>query len=81
MKKKASKKRKSNSSLSQSLRKREHDALVRRHRQVVFLNDREKALVEEYCRRNKEKSKSALIRKIVVERHLTELGQNPPTLF
>ncbi len=66
---------------SVSFSQKERDALIRRHRQCVFLNDREKLLIDEYCRRNKVKSRSALIRKIVIERLLTDLGENPPTLF
>lgn len=74
-------KKKTEHSDSFSFSQRERDALIRRHRQCVFLNDREKLLIDEYCRKNKVKSRSALIRKIVIERLLTDLGENPPTLF
>lgn len=60
---------------------REREALRRRHRQVVLFNDRELTLINEYCRRNNISAKSSMMRQIIIEKLLTDLGQNPPTLF
>ncbi len=81
MAKSVKKKKKSKRSTLASLSQKEREALVRKHRQVFLLNNREKTLIDDYCQRNKIRSRSALVRKIVIERLLTELGENPPTLF
>ncbi len=75
------KKRKAESSIDISLIEKERRALKRRHRKVVLFNDRELSLIEEYCRSHKISSKSSMMRSIVMEKLLTDLGQNPPTLF
>lgn len=77
----SSRKAKKKQNLSESLLARERMALKRKHRRTVFLNDRELALLNEYCRNNKVKSKSALIRRALIDRLLEEMGKNPPTLF
>lgn len=64
-----------------SVRMREKEALRRRHRKVVLFNDREMALINSYCDKHNIKAKSALIRRIVIEKLLMEAGENPPTLF
>ncbi len=75
------KNKKKKSGLEPSFMAKERMALKRRHRKTVFLNDRELALLNEYCHANKVKSKSALIRRIVIEELLTQMGKNPPSLF
>lgn len=60
---------------------REKAALLHRHRQVVRFNDRELAALNEYCEAKKITNKSALLRRIIMERVLTDMGENPPTLF
>ena len=64
-----------------SLLEKERKALRRHHRKVVFFNDREMALINEYCKSHKISSRSAMMRSIVIERILTDMGENPPTLF
>lgn len=56
-------------------------ALVRRHRQVIYLNDKEKAAVEEYCSRFGVKNVSTIFREATMERILSQLDECPPSLF
>ena len=56
-------------------------ALLRRHRQVIYLNDLERSAIDEYCRRFNTRSRSALLRESIMERILNELEENHPTLF
>ena len=56
-------------------------SLRRTHRQVIYLNDQELAAVEEYCRQFKISNRSPLFRQAIMERILTVLDQNHPTLF
>lgn len=60
---------------------KERMALRRDCRKSVLFNSREISAIDEYCRRFKIKSKSALIRKAVMEQVLKELDENHPTLF
>lgn len=76
-----SKNKKAKKGMDPMLIAKEKEALKRRHRKTVLFNDRENSLLEEYCVKNNVKAKSALIRRIVMERLLTEMGQNPPSLF
>ena len=59
---------------------KEKQALKRRHRKTILFNDRELALIDEYCQ-NKISYKSVMMRRIIMEKLLTDMGQNPPTLF
>ena len=56
-------------------------SLKRVHRKSVLFNTRELAAIDEYCRKFKVRSRSALIRQSVMERVLTGLEENHPTLF
>lgn len=56
-------------------------ALVRRHRQVMYLNDSEIAAIRQYCEKFRVASKASLFRKAVMEKVLSELDDNHPTLF
>lgn len=56
-------------------------SLVRNHRQVILFNKKEMNAIDEYCRRFKIKSKSAMLRQVVMERILGDLDENHPTLF
>ena len=55
--------------------------LLRRHRHVLLFNDGEMAAIEEYCSRFKVHSKSALFREAIMDKVLSELEENHPTLF
>lgn len=57
------------------------EALRRRHRQVIYLNDSEMAAVREYCDRFGIKARSAIFREATMERILAELSDSHPTLF
>lgn len=56
-------------------------ALRRDHRKVVRFNSSELAAIDEYCRRFKVASRSALIRQATMQRVLEGLEENHPTLF
>ena len=60
---------------------KQKDSLLRKHRQVIYLNDQELAAIDEYCRQFKISKRSALYRQAIMERILTVLDQNHPTLF
>jgi Ribbon-helix-helix protein, copG family. len=60
---------------------RQKSALRRTHRQVIYLNDSEKAAVEEYCSRYGVKTRSVIFREAAMERILAQLDEDHPTLF
>ena len=61
--------------------KKQKAALVRKHRQVIYLNDSEIAAVRQYCDKFRVGTKSVLFRKAIMEKILKELDDNHPTLF
>jgi hypothetical protein len=61
--------------------KKQRAALVRKHRQVIYLNDSELAAINLYCEKFRVGAKAALYRKAIMEKVLTELEDNHPTLF
>ena len=60
---------------------RQRASLRRNHRQVIYLNEKELAAIDEYCRQFKISAKSALYRQAIMERILAGLDENHPTLF
>ena len=60
---------------------KQKEAQRRNRRQVIYFNSSERAAIDEYCRRLKITSRSALLRQIIMERLLTELDEHHPTLF
>ena len=60
---------------------KQQEALVRKNRQVIYFNDREKAVMDVYCKRFKIKSKGALFREMIMEKIIESLEENHPTLF
>lgn len=56
-------------------------SLRRTKRKSVFFNQQELAAIDEYCRRFKVSSRSALIRNSVMKHVLEGLEENHPTLF
>lgn len=56
-------------------------SLVRSHRQVIYFNEKEMNAIDEYCRRFKVSSKSAMLRQAIIERVLSDMDENHPTLF
>ena len=61
---------------------RERASLIRKNRQVIYLNDKEMSAISEYCSRfNVHTGRSELYRKVIMEKILRELDENHPTLF
>jgi len=60
---------------------KQRESMRRVHRKAVLFNDNELSAIDEYCRRFKVRSRSALIRQAVMERVLRGLEENHPTLF
>ena len=54
---------------------------MRRHRQVIYLNDSEMAAIRQYCEKFRVGTKAALFREAIMEKILKELDDNHPTLF
>ena len=61
--------------------KKQTEALVRRHRQVIYLNDSEMAAIRQYCEKFRVGTKAVLFREAIMEKVLKELDDNHPTLF
>ena len=61
--------------------KKQQQSLRRSHRKTVLFNDKELEVIDEYCRRFKVSSRSALIRQATMERVMQMLDENHPTLF
>lgn len=61
--------------------KKQKAALVRRHRQIIYLNDSEMAAIQQYCDRFRVSTKAALFREAIMEKVLKELADSSPTLF
>lgn len=60
---------------------RQREALRRIYRKSVLFNAQELAAIDEYCRRFGISSRSALIRKAVMQQVLGGLDKSHPTLF
>jgi hypothetical protein len=61
---------------------KQRQAMLRRHRYVLYLNDNEKAVIDSYCERfNTASGKSAIMRGMIMEMMMEELDINHPTLF
>ena len=57
-------------------------SLMRRNRQVICLNDKEVEAIDEYIRRfNIKTPRAALLREAIMDKILSELEENHPTLF
>ena len=56
-------------------------SLRRTHRKTILFNEKELAAIDEYCRRFKVSSRSALIRQATMERIMQTLDETHPTLF
>ncbi|MBQ0096966.1 MAG: hypothetical protein KBS53_04865 [Bacteroidales bacterium] len=67
--------------LSPDFRSREHQALVRKNRVVVLLNDMEATALKRYQSVLKGKAKSVICREAIMEKVIKGLDENQPTLF
>lgn len=61
--------------------KKQKASLVRRHRQVIYLNDSEMSAIQQYCDKFRVGTKAVLYREAIMEKILSELEDNHPTLF
>ena len=77
----AGKRRKNTSGIDPEYLKKQKEALVRRHRQVIYLNDSEMAAIRQYCERFRVGTKAVLFREAIMEKILSELDDSHPTLF
>ena len=75
------KKRKISSSIDPEYLKKQKEALIRRHRQVIYLNDSEMAAIRQFCEKFRVETKAAFFREAIMEKVLKELDDNHPTLF
>lgn len=74
-------KKKSSAGIDPEYLKKQKAALVRRHRQVIYLNDSEMAAINQYCDKFRVGTKTVLFREAIMEKVLKELDDNHPTLF
>lgn len=77
----SAKRKKSLSGVDPEYLKKQKASLIRRHRQVIYLNDLEMAAIQRYCEKFNIKGKSSLYRKAIIEMILSEMEENYPTLF
>ncbi len=77
----AKKKKKTSAGVDPEYLKKQKAALVRKHRQVIYLNDSEMAAIDLYCERFRVSTKAVLYREAIMEKILSELDDNHPTLF
>ena len=75
------KKKKTFSGIDPEYLKKQKAALVRRHRQVIYLNDSEMAAIDQYCEKFRVAAKTVHFREAIMEKVLKELDDNHPTLF
>lgn len=73
--------KKKNAGVDPDYLKKQKDALVRRHRQVIYLNDSEMAAINQFCEKFRVGAKATLYREAIMEKILKELDDNHPTLF
>ena len=77
----AKKKKNSNAGPDPEYLKKQKESLVRRHRQVIYLNDSEMAAIKRYCEQFRVNAKTVLFREAIMEKVLSQLDDNHPTLF
>ena len=75
------KKRKQAAGVDPEYLKQQKEALVRRHRQVIYLNDSAMVAIRQYCEKFRVGTKAVLFREASMEKILKELDDNHPTLF
>lgn len=74
-------KKQNSTSVDPDYLKKQKASLVRRNRQVIYLNDKEMAAIDAYCERFRVGAKAVLFREAIMEKILSELDDNHPTLF
>lgn len=56
-------------------------SLLRKNRQVLYLNDKEVEAIDHYCSTFNVTSKASFLREAIMEKVLSGLDENHPTLF
>lgn len=74
-------KKRTSSTVDPEYLKKQKASLVRKHRQVIYLNDSEMTAISQYCSLFKVHTKAVLFREAIMEKVLKELEDNHPTLF
>ena len=74
-------KKKTSTGIDPEYLKKQKESLVRRHRQVIYLNDSDMAAIQQYCDKFRVGTKTVLFREAIMEKVLSELDDNHPTLF
>ena len=64
------KKKKAGPAVDPEYLKKQKAALVRRHRQVIYLNDSEMAAIHQYCEKFRVGTKAVLFREAIMEKVL-----------
>ena len=77
----AKKKKNQGAGIDPEYLKKQKAALVRKHRQIIYLNDSEMAAIQQYCDKFRVSTKTVLFREAIMEKVLSELDDNHPTLF
>ena len=77
----AKKKKHTSTGVDPEYLKKQKAALVRKHKQVIYLNDSEMAAINLYCEKFRVGTKAVLYREAIMEKVLSELDDNHPTLF
>lgn len=67
--------------LPPDFRSRQEDTLLRRNRVTVLLNDREMDALKRYQSILKDKSRTSICRDAIMQKVLSALEENSPTLF
>lgn len=75
------KKKKISSGVDPEYLKKQKASLMRKHRQVIYLNDSEMTAIQQYCDKFRVGTKTVLFREAIMEKVLSELDDNHPTLF
>jgi hypothetical protein len=60
---------------------KQKEMLLRKNRYMLYFNDSELAAIDEYCSRFKVHAKATLFREAIMNKVLSELEENHPTLF
>ncbi|MDD6151473.1 MAG: hypothetical protein PUB45_03995 [Bacteroidales bacterium] len=60
---------------------KQHDSLLRKHRQTILFNQKEMEAIEEYCKIYKVSAKAPIMREAIMQHILNGLGEGHPTLF
>lgn len=60
---------------------KQKEMLLRKNRYMLYFNDSEVAAIDEYCSRFKVHAKATLFREAIMNKVLSELEENHPTLF